>query len=144
MSESAIRGMDLFFDKRKGNCGECHKAPLFTDNKFYNTGIGMDKEDPDLGRNLVTKKAFIGAFKSPSLRQIIHSAPYMHDGSLKTLEEVVEFYVKGGVPNPNQAAGVFRLRLSDQDKKDLVQFMVEGLSTPTLPSFTDIPQTPTL
>lgn len=133
MSASAIRGMELFFDKKKGNCGECHKAPMFTDMKFYNTGIGMDKEDPDLGRNLVTKKAFIGAFKSPSLRQVIHTAPYMHDGSLATLEEVVEFYAKGGFMNPNQAAGVFRLRLSEQDKKDIVQFMVEGLSTPELP-----------
>ena len=133
MSESAIRGMELFFNKRRANCGECHKEPHFTDMKFYNTGIGMDKENPDLGRHLITKKAFIGAFKSPTLRQIVHTAPYMHDGSLATLEDVVEFYAKGGISNPNQATGVFRLRLNEQDKKDIVQFMVEGLSTPELP-----------
>ena len=64
-----------------------------------------------------------GAFKTPTLRNIAQTAPYMHDGSQKTLEEVVEFYNKGGEPNPNIDEEMRPLHLTDQDKKDLVAFL---------------------
>jgi cytochrome c peroxidase len=64
-----------------------------------------------------------GVFKTPTLREIEHTAPYMHDGSLKTLEEVVDFYDKGGVKNKNLDSNIKPLKLTGQEKKDLVSFM---------------------
>ncbi len=69
-----------------------------------------------------------GAFKTPTLREIARTAPYMHDGSEKTLEDVVEYYNKGGTPNPQLDEEIFPLKLSDQEKRDLVTFLKEGLS----------------
>ncbi len=123
MSESAIRGRDLFFDK-KSNCSACHVGANLADEKYHNLGVGMDAEKPDLGRFEVTKKEEDkGAFKTPTIRNVALSAPYMHDGSMKTLEEVVEHYVKGGTPNPHLSDKIKKLELSDQDKADLVEFM---------------------
>ena len=123
MSESAVRGMDLFFS-RKTRCSSCHDGAALTLNRFANVGIGMDKPNPDLGRYNVSKdESDKGAFKTPGLRDIANTAPYMHDGSLKTLEEVVEHYDKGGVPNPWLHADVRPLKLTVQEKKDLVEFM---------------------
>ena len=74
--------------------------PNFTDEKYHNLGVGMDAEKPDLGRFDVTKdEKDKGAFKTPTIRNVALTAPYMHDGSQKTLEEVVEWYAKGGHPN---------------------------------------------
>ena len=102
----------------------CHSGPLFSDQSFHNLGVGMDKEKPDLGRFEVTKdEKDKGAFKTPTLRNISQTGPYMHDGSQKTLEEVVEWYAKGGHPNPHLSEKMKKLELSDQDKKDLVAFM---------------------
>jgi len=84
----------------------------------------MDKPDPDLGRFAVTKnEKDKGAFKTPTIRNVDLSAPYMHDGSLRTLAEVVDWYDKGGHPNPHLSDKIKKLKLSDQDKKDLVEFM---------------------
>ena len=89
----------------------------------------MDAEKPDLGRFEVTKEEKDkGAFKTPTLRNIAVSAPYMHDGSQATLEEVVEWYDKGGHKNQWLSDKMKPLKLSDQDKADLVAFMKEGLS----------------
>jgi cytochrome c peroxidase len=96
----------------------------FTDGSFQNTGIGMDRPDPDLGRYLVTlKEQEKGAFKIPTLREIEHTAPYMHDGHLKTLEEVVDYYDKGGVKNTQLNQRIVPLGLSTEEKKDLVTFL---------------------
>ena len=96
----------------------------FTDEKYHNLGVGMDKEKPDLGRFDVTKdKKDRGAFKTPTVRNVTLSAPYMHDGTQKTLEEVVAWYNKGGHANPNLSEKVKKLKLSEQDQKDLVEFM---------------------
>ncbi|QDT41561.1 Cytochrome c551 peroxidase precursor [Gimesia alba] len=123
MSKSALRGMDLFFSE-KVNCAACHVGPNMTDEKYHNLGVGMDAKKPDLGRYEVTKQEKDkGAFKTPTIRNVEFSAPYMHDGSQKTLEEVVEHYNKGGTPNPYLSEKVKKLNLSDQDKKDLVAFM---------------------
>jgi cytochrome c peroxidase len=100
----------------------------FTDGSFQNTGIGMDRPEPDLGRYLVSRReADQGAFKTPTLREVEHTAPYMHDGSLKTLEEVVEYYDKGGIQNPRLQPLMVALHLTAQEKQDLVAFL-KGLS----------------
>ena len=89
----------------------------------------MDAEKPDLGRYEVTKEdKDRGAFKTPTLRNIAHTGPYMHDGSQETLMEVVEWYDKGGHKNPWLSDKMKPLKLTDQEKQDLVNFMVEGLS----------------
>ncbi|MFI4873847.1 MAG: cytochrome-c peroxidase, partial [Blastopirellula sp. JB062] len=123
MSESARRGREIFFSE-KGNCTACHAGANFTDEQYHNLGVGMDVENPDLGRYEVTKaEKDKGAFKTPTLRNITQTGPYMHDGSQKTLEEVVEWYAKGGHPNPYLSDKMKKLDLTDQDKKDLVAFM---------------------
>jgi cytochrome c peroxidase len=114
--------MSVFFDKAK--CDRCHENANFTLNAYANLGVGTDKPDPDVGRFAVTKDpGDWGVFKIPTLREIEHTAPYMHDGSLKTLEEVVDFYSKGGIPNKNLDANMRKLDLTDQEKKDLVSFL---------------------
>jgi cytochrome c peroxidase len=122
MSAAQIRGMDVFFNKAA--CDSCHLGFNFTDGSYVNIGIGMDKEKPDLGRYVVSMKdEDQGAFKTPTLREIEHTGPYMHDGSLKTLEEVVEHYNKGGIKNPHLDERLKPLKLSDGDKADLVAFL---------------------
>lgn len=129
MSESARRGRELFFTE-KANCTACHAGANFTDEKYHNLGVGMDKEEPDLGRFKVTMEdKDRGAFKTPTVRNASLSAPYMHDGSQATLDEVVEWYAKGGHPNDYLSDKMKKLELSDQDKKDLIAFMVEGLTS---------------
>ena len=123
MSESAKRGRTLFFSQKAG-CSACHTGANFTDEKYHNLGVGMDKPNPDLGRYAVTKKdSDRGAFKTPTLRNVALTAPYMHDGSQKTLEEVVEWYDRGGHPNPYLSKDIRKLGLTDQEKQDLVAFM---------------------
>jgi cytochrome c peroxidase len=118
-----VRGMDIFFSNN-ARCDACHDGAAFTTNQFANIGIGMDQPKPDWGRFNVTKnEAEKGAFKTPGLREITHTGPYMHDGSLKTLEEVVEHYNKGGIKNKWLHQDVRPLNLKDQDKKDLVEFL---------------------
>lgn len=132
LSEAAERGRKLFFGK--ANCAACHGGSNFSDTSYHNIGIGMDAEEPDVGREAVSKlEGDRGAFKTPTLREIAKTAPYMHDGSLKTLEEVVEHYAKGGIANEWLDEELFPLRLNAQDKKDLVVFMKEGLSSRTYP-----------
>lgn len=122
MSTEQARGMSVFFDKAK--CDSCHEGVNFTLNMYANIGIGVDKPEPDLGRYVVTKDPRDwGVFKTPTLREIEHTAPYMHDGSLKTLEDVVEYYDKGGTPNRNLDAKIKPLHLSARDKKELVAFL---------------------
>jgi cytochrome c peroxidase len=123
MSASARRGRELFFSE-KVNCTACHVGANLTDEKYHNLGIGMDAKQPDLGRYLVTKdEKDKGAFKTPTVRNVALSAPYMHDGSLKTLLDVVEHYAKGGTPNPWLSEKIVKIDLTPQDKQDLVAFM---------------------
>jgi cytochrome c peroxidase len=123
MSEEARRGRDIFFTE-KGNCTACHVGANLADEQYHNIGIGMDKPEPDPGRFAVTKNPKdTGAFKTPTVRNVALSAPYMHDGSVATLEEVVEWYDKGGHANPHLSGKIRPLNLSAQDKADLVAFM---------------------
>ncbi len=127
MSESAQRGMTLFFDKAK--CTECHTGVNFTDEQYHNLGVGMAAEKIDLGRYEVSQiEKERGAFKTPTLRNVVHSSPYMHDGSQQTLEEVVDWYDKGGHPNQWLSEKMQPLNLTDQQKADVVNFMKEGLT----------------
>jgi cytochrome c peroxidase len=123
MGDSAKRGRDIFFSE-KGNCTACHVGANLADEKYHNIGIGMDKENPDLGRFVVTKDPKdTGAFKTPTVRNVALTAPYMHDGSVATLEEVVEWYDKGGHANPHLSDKIRPLKLSAEEKADLVAFM---------------------
>jgi cytochrome c peroxidase len=132
LSEAAQRGMKVFFGK--GQCSACHVGANFTDGSFHNLGISIDAEKADLGRHVVTSViGDKGGFKTPTLREIARTAPYMHDGSLKTLEDVVDYYDKGGTPNPQLDESIFPLKLTAQEKKDLVIFMKEGLASPDYP-----------
>jgi cytochrome c peroxidase len=122
LTPEQIRGMSVFFDKAK--CDKCHEGANFTLNAYANLGIGTDKPEPDVGRFAVTKDARDwGVFKTPTLREIEHTAPYMHDGSLQTLDDVVEFYNKGGIKNQNLDANIKPLNLTDREKRDLVAFL---------------------
>ncbi len=124
ISESAKRGLDLFENENETNCVTCHVGFNFTDENYRNIGVGMDKENPDLGRHDLTKDDLDrGAFKTPTLREIAMTAPYMHDGSQKTLLEVINYYDKGGTPNSHLSTDMKKLNLSEQDKADLVEFL---------------------
>mgnify|MGYP002630440016 CR=1 FL=1 len=123
MSESALRGQDLFFSKRVG-CTACHVGANFADEQYHNLGVGMSAKDPDLGRFTETKvEKDKGAFKTPTTRNVALSGPYMHDGSMATLEEVVEHYNKGGIKNPWLSDKIVPLNLKPQESVDLVEFM---------------------
>jgi cytochrome c peroxidase len=122
LSPSAVRGVALFTGK--ANCQTCHTGFNFTDESYHNLGVGMDAKDPDVGRIAVTKaNSERGAFKTPTLRNIVQTPPYMHDGSEPTLRAVVEFYNRGGRPNPNLAKEIKPLGLSEQEIDDLLAFM---------------------
>ncbi len=127
MSPSAIRGWGIFRDNKKGNCTSCHAGFNFTDEAYHNLGVGTEKpgwEKDYSGRFALTQDTKDkGAFKTPTLRNIVESTPYMHDGSVKTLEEVIEIYAKGGVKNEYLDPKMKKLDLTDQDKKDLIAFL---------------------
>jgi cytochrome c peroxidase len=130
MSESAKRGRDIFFTE-KGNCTACHVGANLADEKYHNLGIGMDKPEPDLGRFVVSKEETdTGAFKTPTVRNAALTAPYMHDGSVATLEEVVEWYDKGGHPNPHLSDKIKPLNLTAEEKVAIVEFM-KACTSPT-------------
>jgi len=122
LSEAAKRGLKLF--RGKARCGICHAGFNFADENFHNLGVGWGHEAVDVGRYNVTQKTEdIGGFKTPTLREIEHTAPYMHDGSLATLEDVIDFYNKGGIKNPFRSALLMPLKLTAMEKKDLLAFM---------------------
>lgn len=128
LSEAAQRGMKLFFGK--ANCSACHAGASFTDNGFHNIGVPGD----DAGREAISKQlGDKGAFKTPTLREIARSGPYMHDGSMKTLEAVIEHYNKGGTPHPQLDEELFPLKLTPEQSADLVTFLKEGLSSASYP-----------
>jgi cytochrome c peroxidase len=122
LSAAAVRGFALF--NGKANCKACHTGFNFTDEAYQNIGVGMDKPTPDAGRYDVTKKdEDRGKFKTPTLRNIAETAPYMHDGSERTLAEVVDFYDRGGIGNPNLSKEIKPLHLSSGEKQDLIAFL---------------------
>jgi cytochrome c peroxidase len=114
--------MELF--NGKANCKTCRAGFNFTDESYHNLGVGMDRPNPDLGRFDFSKvEAEKGAFKTPTLRNITETAPYMHDGSEPTLRAPVELYNKGGIKNAWLSEEIKPLNLSEQEIGDIVAFM---------------------
>ena len=137
LSQQERQGLGMFFGK--GNCWVCHFGPTFTDERFHNTGVAWrDGELLDQGRYMVTgKEKDRGAFKVPTLREVARTAPYMHDGSLATLEEVIDFYNRGGNPNPYLDSELLPLKLTSEEKQALISFLhalsgrvQDGIPTP--------------
>ncbi len=148
LTDSQKRGMVLFgldlhpddefkagVTKKKANCTACHVGFNFTNEQFHNLGIGWDEskqELADFGRFVIDpvgakNPTDLGAFKTPTLRDVAKTAPYMHDGSLKTLAQVVDHYDKGGNANPYLDKDMKKLELTASEKADVVAFM-EALS----------------
>lgn len=137
-TESEARGHAIFFDEADftdglysnmpvGECAHCHTAPHFTNQRFFNNGLDEAPtllEFPDKGRGAITKNKFQnGLFRTPGLRNVALTAPYMHDGRMQTLEEVVAHYNQGGHYAENKSPNVRPLKLSEQDQVDLVAFL---------------------
>lgn len=121
-TESEARGKALFFSSRT-KCSSCHSSFNFDKEAYENNGLKMDYSK-DTGRQRISlDKADQGKFRIPSLRNVELTKPYMHDGSLQTLEEVVEHYDKGGQPHPNKSLLIRALNLSKQEKTDLIDFL---------------------
>lgn len=121
LNASEQRGMEIFLGE-EGECFHCHGTFLFTDNSYKNNGIYLNYADSGRAR-ITTLAGDVGKFKVPSLRNVANTAPYMHDGSIKTLEEVVEHYNSGGKPHPNKSGLIVPLNLTDQEKEDLINFL---------------------
>lgn len=141
LNASEVRGMDLFFGK--ANCSRCHAGPNFSDSQFHNLGVGIAAPKPDLGRYEQTKvERDKGAFKTPTVRDITKTAPYMHDGSEKTLKEVVEFYDRGGNKNPQLDPLIVPLNLTAQEQADLIAYMkaLDSDPYPIVPEPKQFPQ----
>jgi len=126
LSPAAKRGLQIF--ERSGECSECHNGFNFTNEKFASLGIGPEQSPPDLGLADITKKRRDeGKFRVPTLREISHTAPYAHDGRFKTLDDVLEFYRKGGQPGPHLDSRIAPFFLDAPAKADLKAFL-ESLS----------------
>ena len=136
VSEDAIKGFAVFSDTDKANCTLCHLPPLFTDTLFHNVGVGFDKPMPDLGRGKIlgdaaqkanttdpNAEAMQGAFKTPTLRSITENAPYFHDGRAKTLDDGVDFMLKGGIKNPHLDEKLKPKMISKDERAQLMAFL---------------------
>lgn len=121
LTEQEKRGMDLFFSE-KLNCSACHSGFNFTDNSFKNNGLYTEYKDQ--GRKRVTSiEEDNGLFRVPTLRNVGLTFPYMHDGSVATLEEVIDHYASGGVGFKNQSELVQGLEISKREKEDVIAFL---------------------
>jgi cytochrome c peroxidase len=165
LSPRQKKGLDVF--KGKGGCIECHNGPNLTDNKFYNIGVPEDPEltnDPrvastrrftakvsgytayrtlteDPGRYLVTKdRNEWKAFRTPTLREVAITGPYMHNGVFRTLEEVIDFFDRGGSDSPKKIPLMRPLKLTSEEKKALEIFLMEALSGEL--TIVEIPEVP--
>ncbi len=130
LTAQQMRGLAIFRDPNRGNCAVCHTIDahdaLFTDGKFHNIGEGVDDEGKfdDAGRFARTHAdSDMGAFKTPTLRNVAETGPYMHDGKVKSLEDVVQYYAGQGNSNPNLDKEMKKIHLSAQDRSDLVAFL---------------------
>jgi cytochrome c peroxidase len=120
VSAQAKRGFAVF--RGNGGCSSCHSGWTFTDSSFYDIGSATGK---DVGRGALfpSSAALQYAFKVPTLRDAALRAPYMHDGSLRTLEAVVDLYDRGGIERPSRSTKIKPLGLSNNEKSDLISFL---------------------
>jgi cytochrome c peroxidase len=125
VSDEVKLGDELFFGKAR--CSECHLGQSFTDSRFHNLGVGWDPETgrfEDVGRHAVSNKAEdMGAFKTPTLREVSRHPPFMHDGSQATLREVIELYNQGGIANPHLSPRIGPLDLAAREVEALIAFL---------------------
>lgn len=122
LSSEAKAGLWIF--ESRGQCWRCHNGPNFADERLHNTGVGVQDGRSAPGRFAATgNPEHQGQFKTPTLRGLVHTAPYMHDGSFETLEDVVEFYRRGGEANPHLAPEMAAIDLSEDDARKLVAFL---------------------
>lgn len=123
LSSDAQAGLRIF--RGKGNCTACHLGPTFSDERFHNTGVAWAGGVlSDSGRAAVSGRTDDrGAFKTPTLRHVGETAPYMHDGSVVSLEDVIDFYDRGGNPNPHLDPEIMPLRLTRSEKTTLGAFL---------------------
>lgn len=136
VSDSAKRGFELFTGK--ANCSACHTGWNFTDNKFHDTGLPTD----DIGRAKLepNNPKALYAFKTPGLRNTLYRGPYMHNGSLATMEDVIAHYESGGVDRASRSDGISPFSFSDGEREDLIAFLKtltpeqQDLPLPTLPN----------
>lgn len=139
VSEAVKRGFEVF--KGKANCAACHMGFNFSDDGFHNIGLRSLGEKEDVGRFAHRKvKVLRGAFKTPTLRDVALTAPYMHNGIYRTLEEVVEHYDRGGDVKEHLSPNMKPLGLNDQDKRDLVEFMKSLTGAPMTITVPMLPQ----
>ena len=131
LSAAAQRGLKIFTDPKKANCEVCHTigktSALLTDNKFHNLGIGADTRGKlnDVGRyNETRKDEDMGCFKTPTLRNLAHRAPFMHDGSFPTVKDALAHYIGGGNMNDHLDKQIHALDfLTFDERDDLLQFL---------------------
>jgi len=126
LSSLEKRGYGVFIGKAE--CIRCHSfdgtGALFSDNSFHNIGIGFDQENVPPGLFAMTgNKSHIGLIKTPSLRNVAITSPYMHDGRFRSLPEVIEYYNKGGIRNPSLSPLMRPLHLTKRERRDLVLFL---------------------
>jgi cytochrome c peroxidase len=119
ISEEAKRGFVVF--NTKGNCAACHSGWNFTDDSFHD--IGLPDDDIGRGAHVPDVPQMQHAFKTPGLRDLARRAPYMHDGSLKTLADVVDHYIEGGMVRPSLSEDMKPLDLTEQERTDLIAFL---------------------
>lgn len=136
IGDAAKRGFDLF--NGKAGCAECHSGWAFTDASFHDIGVAKDK---DIGRGALFPKSvkLQYAFKTPTLRDVARRAPYMHNGSLTSLQQVIDLYDRGGIERPSRSDDIKPLHLAAAEKADLIAFL-ETLTAP--PSKVELPQLP--
>jgi len=137
ISAAAKRGFDLF--NGKAHCSACHSGWSFTDSSFHDVGVATGK-DIGRGRLFPTSESLRYAFKTPTLRDVDRRAPYMHDGSVATLEKVIDLYNRGGIDRPSRAEDVRPLGLTAQDKADLIAFLHTLTGTPVTVALTTLPR----
>ncbi len=121
LNASELRGEALFYEDALA-CYQCHGGFLFTNQGIENNGLYLHYEDS--GRYMLTfLDTDIGRFKVPTLRNIAYTSPYMHDGSLETLDAVIEHYASGGKNHPNKSEFISGFSLTDSEKNDLINFL---------------------
>lgn len=133
---SAKRGFEIF--NAKGRCAECHSGWAFTDSSFHDIGTAQG-DDIGRARYFPTSLKLRYAFKTPTLRDVDRRAPYMHDGSVPTLREVIDLYDRGGIARPSRSELMRPLGLTEDEKNDLIAFLRTLTSAPQLAAMPNLP-----
>ncbi len=142
VSEAALKGYKVFTEK--SGCAVCHAPPLYTDLNFHNTGVGYadaKAEPADIGRGKLAPDdaTMKGAFKTPTLRSVTRSAPYLHDGSVDSIEQAVVFMARGGRPNANLDKNLHNSKLTGEETMQVLEFLKALESTEKFEKPTKLP-----